>query len=44
MTPINLFFEEINRDYWGIPAKKAWARREREVEQARKARDARTRT
>lgn len=43
MHPVNYFFEEINRDYWGIPSRKAWARREREVEQARRARDERAR-
>ena len=43
MHPMNLFFDEINRDYWGIPSRKAWGRREREVEAARRSRDARSR-
>jgi hypothetical protein len=32
MHPVNYLFEEINRNYWGIPAKpERPARRDREV-------------
>lgn len=43
MHPINLLFDEINRDFWGMPSRKAWGRREREVEAVRRAHKERAR-
>jgi hypothetical protein len=41
MHPINFLFDEINRDYWGIPGRKIWSRREREIAEVKEARAAR---
>lgn len=38
MHPLKFLFEEINRDYWGIPSRKYGSRREREIAETRAAR------
>lgn len=43
MHPVNLLFDEINREFWGMPGRKAWGRRDREVEAARRAQKERAR-